>query len=180
MIKSLQEQLISAGLIDKKKAKKIKIEQHKNSRKKRGSSKSQSTRQDFREASRKSAERDRELNRQRRIKDEQKAVAAQTRQIVQAGRLPREEGGDDTAFNFSVQGKVKKIYVSKETRERIIAGKLAIVEVDRQYDLVPSNLVEKLRKRSETCVVFHNDTQTGDEPAVDDYSEYRIPDDLIW
>jgi len=179
MIKSIQEQLVSAGLIDKKKAKKLKTEQHKLSRKNRGSAVPQNTREDFREASRKGAERDRELNRQRQAKNEQKAVAAQIRQIVHANRLPREEG-DDTLFNFVVQGKVRKIYVNQETRERISTGKLAIVELDGQYDLIPSNLVEKLRKRSETCIVFYNDPQTQDKPAEDDYSDYKVPDDLIW
>ncbi|HXK55516.1 MAG TPA: DUF2058 family protein, partial [Gammaproteobacteria bacterium] len=84
MVKSLQEQLISTGLIDKKKAKKIKTEQQKNSRKNRGSTASRDAGQDFREASRARTERDRELNRQRQIQNERKAVAAQIRQIVLA------------------------------------------------------------------------------------------------
>jgi hypothetical protein len=179
MIKSLQEQLVSAGLIDKKKAKKIKADQNKSNRKKRGPAAPQSTGQTFREASKESAERDRELNRQRQVLSEQKAIAAQIRQIVQANRLPREADGD-VAFNFVDQGKVKKIYVDQETRERISSGKLAIVTVDKQYDLVPSSLVEKLRKRSETCVVFHNESQTSEKSAGDDYSEYKVPDDLMW
>ena len=179
MIKSLQEQLVSTGLIDKKKAKKIKTEQQKNSRKQRGSATPQNTRQDFIEASRENAERDRELNRQRQAQNEQKAVAAQIRQIVQTNRLPREESCD-IAFNFVVQGKVKKIYVNQETRDRISAGKLAIVEVDKQYDLVPSNLVEKLRRRSAACVVFHSDAQVKDEPVEDDYANFKVPDDLMW
>lgn len=179
MIKSLQEQLVSTGLIDKKKANKIKAEQHKSSRKQRGSATPQNTRQDFIEASRENAERDRELNRQRQVQNEQKAVAAQIRQIVQANRLPREDAGDIT-FNFVVQGKVKKIYVNQETRDRISTGKLAIVEVDKQYDLVSSSLVEKLRRRSATCVVFHNDAKAKDEPVEDEYANYKVPDDLMW
>lgn len=116
MVKSLQEQLISTGLIDKKKAKKIKTEQQKNSRKNRGSTASRDAGQDFREESRARTERDRELNRQRQIQNERKAVAAQIRQIVLANRLPREEGNDAEAYHFIVRGKVKK-FMSGGRRE---------------------------------------------------------------
>jgi uncharacterized protein len=179
MAKSLQEQLISSGLINKKKAKQIRAEQHKSGRQKRGSAVPKNTRQELGEPFRDSTERDRELNRQRQAKSERKALAAQIRQMVQANRLPPEEDGD-TTFNFVVQGKVKKIHVSQTTRNRISSGTLAIVEVDRRYNLVPSSLVEKLRKRSETCVVFHNEPRTGDEMADDDYPEHKVPDDLVW
>ena len=180
MAKSLQEQLISTGLIDKKKANKIKTEQLKKSRKQRASAAPKNTtRQDMQKASRESAERDKELNRRRQVEREQKAVAAQIMQLVQANRLPKEEGAD-IAFNFVVQGKVKKIYVDQQTRDRIGAGKLAIVEVNGQYDLVSANLIEKLRQRSTTCVVFHNDPQTKEEPMEEEYANHKVPDDLIW
>jgi len=179
MAKSLQDQLITAGLIDKKKANKIKTEQRKDSRKKRGTAIPQDNQQQHRETSRKRAERDRALNRQRQEKAQEKAVTAQVRQLVQANRVARDEGGD-IAFNFVSKGKVRKIYVDRETRDRISAGKLAIVSVDSQYDLVPSSLVDKLRQRSETCVVFHNDLHAKEESLDDDYSEHKVPDDLIW
>ncbi|MCP4286772.1 MAG: DUF2058 domain-containing protein [Gammaproteobacteria bacterium] len=181
MAKSLQEQMISAGLIDKKKARKIKTDQQKSNRKQRqrGSAPAQSTEQKLNEASKVRAKLDRDLNLQRQMRNEQNAVAAQIRQMVQANRLPKEKDGE-AVFNFVVLGKVKKIYVSQETRERISSGKLAIVKVDRQFDLIPSNLVEKLRKRSETCVVFHNDPQKADENAEADYPEHKVPDDLMW
>jgi len=180
MVKSLQEQLISTGLIDKNKAKKIKTEQQKNSRKNRGSTASRDAGQDFREASRARTERDRELNRQRQIQNERKAVAAQIRQIVLANRLPREEGNDAEAYHFIVRGKVKKIYVGRQTREQISAGKLAIVEMDGKYDLLPSQWVEKLRARNDGCVVVYNDPETVETPVDEAYCGYRIPDDLMW
>lgn len=179
MIKSLQDQLISTGLIDKKKAKKITAEQHKNKRKQRGSVAPQHTQKVSHEASNANTQRDKELNRQRQAQSEQKAIAAQIRQIVHANRLPREEDGD-IAFNFVVRGKVKKIHVSQETRDRLSSGKLAIVEVDLLYDLVPSTLVEKLRRRNEACVVFLNHPQKRESPGEDDYADYQVPDDLVW
>ena len=180
MIKSLQEQLISSGLIDKKKANKIYSEQRKANRKNHGPAAfEKNAGENLSKASRADAERYRELNRQLQMRSEQKAVAAQIRQIVQANRLPKEEGGD-TTFNFAVRGKVKKIYTDRDTRERICTGNLAIVEVDGKYELIPSNLVEKLRARNENCIVFFNNPETDAEPAEDGYSDYKIPDNLIW
>lgn len=178
MTKSLQEQLISIGLIDKKKAKKITNEQYKNSRKQRCSPAQQTPAENQATTSRLNAERDRELNRKRQLRNEQKAVEAQVRQIVHANRLPKEEG--EIAFNFVVKGKVKKIHISKETRDRISTGKLAIVEVGGQYELIPSSQVEKLLQRNAECVVFYNDPLVKEESVEDDYANHKIPDDLIW
>lgn len=178
MIKSLQEQLISSGLIDKKRAKKITTEQSKNSRKQNRPPVQQSPREYLTAESVTNAKRDRELNRQRQLQVEEKAVAAQIRQIVQSNRLPKEEG--EFSFNFVVEGKVKKILVNKDTRARISAGKLAIVEVDDQYELIPSSQVERLLQRSAKCVVFYNDPERNETPVEDDYADHKIPDDLIW
>ena len=94
MIKSLQEQLISSGLIDKKRAKMIQTEQQKSNRKERRSGLPQDSQLAFQKASKECAERDKALNRQRQLLSEQKAVAAQISQLVQAIRLPKEVDGD--------------------------------------------------------------------------------------
>ncbi|MCB1762245.1 MAG: DUF2058 domain-containing protein [Gammaproteobacteria bacterium] len=179
MIKSLQEQLISSGLVDKKRAKRIQTEQQKSNRKERRSGLPQDSQLAFQKASKERAERDKELNRQRQLLSEQKAVAAQISQLVQANRLPKEVDGD-SVFNFVVKGKIKKIRVHPNTREQIGAGKLAIVSCDGEYSLVPASLVQKLRQRSETCVVFYNDPEVKDITENDEYPEYKVPDDLMW
>lgn len=151
MNKSLQDQLINSGLIDRKKARKITADQQKNRRKLRGSVASQNIQTLDNEAANANAQRDRELNRQRQEQSERKAIAAQIRQIVHANRLPREQEGDAT-FNFVVRGKVKRINLSEETRKRISTGGLAIVEVDSRYDLVPSGVAENYGKEMQRAL----------------------------
>ena len=179
MNKSLQDQLINSGLIDRKKARKITADQQKNRRKLRGSVASQNIQTLDNEAANANAQRDRELNRQRQEQSERKAIAAQIRQIVHANRLPREQEGDAT-FNFVVRGKVKRINLSEETRKRISTGGLAIVEVDSRYDLVPSGVAEKLWERDAACVVFYNDPNKRATPVEDGYADFQVPDDLVW
>jgi len=176
---SLFEQLKKSGLVDEKKAKKAKRDQHK----KRTSNKGAASRVD--EATRlaekarlEKVERDRQLNQRNKEQVEQKAIAAQVRQLIETNRVDRGDG--DVAYHFTDANVVRQVYVSDQVRTHLVAGRLAIVRLGDGYELVPAPVAEKIRQRDAQSVVL---SETSAEPEVaedDPYADYKIPDDLMW
>jgi uncharacterized protein YaiL (DUF2058 family) len=123
-------------------------------------------------------ERDRELNQLRQQQDEQKQLAAQIKQIIELNRLPKDENG--TAYNFTDNNKVKQLYVSETMRDQIANGRLAIVKLDQQYEVIPAEAARKIQDRDASSVIVLNEPDKTAEAVDDPYAEYKIPDDLIW
>lgn len=182
MAKSLQDQLLNLGLVDENRVKKARNDKHKQNTQK-GKNKPGTVDEhklQAQKAQAEKAERDRQLNQQRKEEAERQAVAAQIKQLIEAHRQPKNDG--DVAYNFIDNSKVKRIFVSEATREQIAHGKLAIVRLNKQYEIVPSEIAEKIRIRNEKSVVFYNDPQqsASKDGGEDPYADYKIPDDLIW
>jgi len=177
---SLQDQLLKAGLVDTEKAKKISRDKRKQDKQRRHSKATpvdESRRRVQQEIAAK-AERDRELNLRRREQAERNAVMAQVRQLVEGNRQPK--GGDDLAYNFVDGTKIKRLYVSAAVHKRIATGKLAIVRLGQQYELVTPEIAEKIRNRDENSLVFCYDPKRDAGDQADPYADHPIPDDLIW
>lgn len=178
---ALRDQLLKAGLVNEKQVKKAQKEKLRENRQVQG----KTTAVDASKAERDAAllakaERDRELNRERHEEQERKARTAQVRQLVEAHRLPHEAG--EIRFNFVDGGKVKSLYVSDATRSRLARGRLAIIRLEGQHELVEADIAEKIAGRDASAVVLLNpqgstaETGNPDDP----YAAYAIPDDLTW
>ena len=179
MANSLQDQLLKAGLVDKKKLKQVtqaKKKQGKQQRKSKEVAVDESKLQAQLSLAEK-AERGRELNRQRVEQAEQKAITAQIKQLIEMNRLKKGEG--DVAYNFVDGKKIKKLFVTAKQQDQLVRGLLAIVKLDDQYEIVPSPVAEKIRLRNDSCVILCNEVQQNDEDD-DYYADYKIPDDLMW
>lgn len=181
---SLQDQLLKAGLVDAKKAKqadKAKRKQKKVARKTKEELVDE-TKVQAQQARAEKAERDRQLNQKRNEEAEQKAIAAQIKQLIELNRLDKNQG--DIAYNFTDNKKIKKIYVSGALQDQLMKGLLAIVKLDVagtiQYEIVPAVVAEKIALRDENCVVLVNEKSTETLEEDDPYADYQIPDDLMW
>ncbi len=181
---ALRDQLLKAGLVDEKQAKKAAKEKHKEILRQQGQGKKTSVDEDKLRAQRaqtEKAERDRLLNQQRQEQLEKKAMAAQIRQLVEQNRQPK--GESDTPYNFVDQGKIKRLYVADATRQAIVLGRLAIVRMEGEYELVPAEVAEKIRARDPGSVVLLNERQhqpTAETATEDPYAKFQVPDDLMW
>lgn len=180
MANALQEQLLKAGLVNEKQLKKARKEKRKSEN---SACSQQGTAENPEQMLRRQAEeksrRDRELNRQRTEAAAQKELTAQIRQLVMAHRVPAGEG--EQPYRFVDGGKVKQIYASEVVRTHIIRGRLAIVQSDAKYELVPSEVAERIRARSPSQVVLWNSPEATPSAQQDDeYSAYQVPDDLMW
>jgi uncharacterized protein len=177
MMNSLQDQLLKAGLVDKSKANKAGKERRKNARQKRGDKKSSVSPEERQRQLEKTA-RDRELNQRRDDARKQREIAAQVKQLVENHRHLRCNNEDDRPFYFDNKGKVKQMYVSAETHKLITSRKLTIVNCNGVFELVPTEIAEKIRQRNPGLIIDLPEEQPTS--ANDPYADYQVPDDLMW
>ncbi|MBU1330023.1 MAG: DUF2058 domain-containing protein [Gammaproteobacteria bacterium] len=179
MALSLRDQLLKAGLVNEKQAKQVGKQQQKQQRlvKKGQAEIDDSARQAAAQAQAEKAARDQELNRQQQEKAEQKARAAQVRQLIEASRLPKLTSDD--YYNFVDDKKVKRLPVNAMLRDKLSRGSLAIVRHGGGYEVIPREAALKIQERDPQRVVLLN-TPTEAPDADDPYAAYQIPDDLMW
>ncbi len=178
----LKDQLLKAGLVNEKQAKKAQLEKRKEIRQQQGapSSAAEQAKQQALQAKAEKAERDRQINLQLKEEAEKKSLAAQVRQLIETHRQPKGEG--EAPYNFADGSTVKKLYLSNKARSLIADGRLAIVKLDQQYELVSAEIADRIRQRDASYIVLQNLAQPAPSPdqAEDPYSAYQVPDDLIW
>lgn len=176
---SLRDQLLKAGLVNQKQAKQVSKEKQKEQRLvHKGQAQADDTqKRAAQEAMAEKARRDQELNRQQQEKVEQKARAAQVKQLIEVSRLPKLTTED--YYNFVDDKKVKRISVNALVRNKLSSGSLAIVHHGGGYEIIPREAALKIQERDPRRVVLLN-TPTEAPDADDPYAAYQVPDDLMW
>lgn len=179
MNKSLQDQLLGAGLIDKKKAKAMAKSARKEAKQNRGKV-DEVKDEALKKAQEEKKQRDRELNLKIKAEQEKKAIQAQIKQLVERHRIRDRKG--DLEYNFKDGKTIKKLMLKKKLHEEVSYGSLSIVKVEQSYDLVPRVVAEKIREREASRVLVDNyQLKNNNEPDENDpYADYVIPDDLMW
>lgn len=185
MTKSLQDQLLGAGLVDSKKAKKISKESRKAKNEKRRSKDNSLTESQIsaKIAQEEKLVRDRALNQKRQQEAHKKAIAAQIHQLVQHYKVSRSKG--EQSYNFTDNKRVKKILVDNITYQEIVRGRLCIVRDGDNYEIIPKPIADKVSERDTSVVIVYNQKQNEASASVKDeddeyYAQFEIPDDLVW
>lgn len=189
MALSLQEQLLKAGLTDKKKAKQVRQQKNKQAKDQKNHNVVQTN--EAKLVAEKLIEakkaKDRELNQKTKQEAEKKALVAQIKQLIEANKQPKFAGGrreEEVVCNFTDGTLIKRMYVSPTTQKQISQGKLAVVKLNEGYELVPMPVANKIAQRDETCVVYRADNISDEDQKSSEendwYAEYDIPDDLNW
>ncbi|QBM16668.1 hypothetical protein MARI_07590 [Marinobacter sp. JH2] len=176
---SLQDQLLKAGLADEKKARTIRSEKRKQRKQQpKGATQVNEVEERARQARQEQAERDRQLNLEHQKEANKKAIQAQIRQLVETNRLDRSRG--ETSYQFVHERKIKKIFVDDQMVDQLSRGRLAVVFVNDEYELVAEAVARKIMERDESAVVVLHDRTAEDQGDDDPYAGYEIPDDLMW
>ena len=185
MAGSLSDQLLKAGLVDQKKAKKARQEVRKNRKQVR---QGKAARPDEKlgesiDAQRQAkAERDRQLNRERDEQAQRLASANEVKQLIRGNLVAREPG--DVRFNFQDGSAIRSLHLSPSQRDALVAGALALVALDEGFELVPGSVAARLSERQPDAIKFWSgaDSEEPDSPtdADDPYAGYEVPDDLQW
>ena len=176
---SLKDQLLNAGLVDKKKAKQLKQELRKEAKvRQKGQTPLDDNKEQVKRNLVEKAERDRQLNKQQQEVVERKAIQAQISQLIKMNRIKRESG--DIAYQFTDGTRIKKIYVTEQLQNDLVNGRLAIAKLGNEFELLPSSAAEKIRQRDPQVIVLLNTYEVTGVDEDDPYAEYQIPDDLMW
>jgi len=176
---SLQDQLLQSGLINDKKAKKLKQEKRKQAKQQpKGSVQVNEAREQAKRQLADKAERARQFNLKAKAVAEEKAIHAQIVQLITVNRIARNSG--ELPYQFSDGKKIKKIFVTSVLSEQLSKGKIAIAKLGERYELVPVAVADKISQRSENIIVLRNDTPSAEIDEDDPYADYQIPDDLMW
>ncbi|MCG7588727.1 DUF2058 domain-containing protein [Photobacterium sp. OFAV2-7] len=169
---TLQEQMLKAGLVDKKKLKKA----GKSSKKSRTQAKEAKAAVEANRAAQ--LAQDQELNRKKQAEAEKKAIASQVKQLIEMNKIECNDG--EIGYNFTDGTLVKKIYVDKSIQDQLVSGRLAIARYLDSYAIVPGVVADKISQRDEESIIVNN---TADEQEMDEddpYADFKIPDDLMW
>lgn len=184
MALSLQEQLLKAGLADKKKAKKIKQEKHKQVKAKQRNN--QEIENEAKNAAKAALaakqDKDRMLSEKQREERMRKEIIAQVVNLIKVNAQTRRRG--DLVLNFTDNNLVKRMYVDQKMHKLVTQGRLSIVSCEPDvYELVPTPVADKIKERVPESVVYQATEVPEDKASSEDndwYADYDIPDDLVW
>lgn len=182
MAKSLQDQLLGAGLVDKKKAKNI-AKEKRNKRKQtpKGTTVENESQARIAKQQQEKVERDRELNKKLKEEQDRKAIKAQINQLVKLNQIERDVRNEEEFFQFAVDKKIKKIFVSTEQKEGLAKGRLAIAMLDNDFYVIPASVASKILERDESnTIVYQYDGKPQALEEDDPYKDFVVPDDLMW
>ncbi len=176
---SLQDQLLKSGLANNNQAKKIRTEKRKQSKKQQKNKVEviDEAKLLVQEAKAKQIEKDKLLNEKKNQIAEKKQITNQINQFIELNKLAKDDNG--SAYQFTDNNKVKSIVVSEDIRNKIIAGRLAIVKSGVHYEVVAAKVAEKIQQRNNNVVIVLF-AEKPDKEIDDDYQDYEIPDDLMW
>ncbi len=150
MSNPFQDQLLKAGLVNKKQVKKAKHEKRVDRKKNKGTSPPVTNNKAQQEHAAQ-AKRNKELNKQRAKETQQREKVAQVKQLIKDNRLKKDDRGE--AYNFVDQNKIKRIYIAAEMAEQLSRGLLAIVMLAGSYEVVPAKVAKQIASRDAEAVV---------------------------
>ena len=176
---SLQDQLLKAGIVDKKKAKKIKLTKHSQAKKQpKGHVHIDENKVLAEKALAERIAKDKAMNKEKQEKAEQKAIQAQIIQLIKSNAIDCKKG--ELSYQFTDGKVIAKIYVTEQLKKQLSNGIIAIAKLNESYEMVPAVVAEKISQRDSAIIVLLNDNVKTEIDEDDPYADYQIPDDLMW
>ncbi len=178
MVKNaLQAQLLKAGLVDNKKAKKLSKQAVHEQR--TGQSNEAELKAKIAQDQQEKLARDQALDLEKKRLLQGKELKAAIVQMINQHKI-RDTNGE-VSYQFIDDNKVKKIYLNQQIYNALVAGSLIIAKEAESYAILPKALAERINDKMEGFIIVNNsekNEQTTDEE--DPYAAYVIPDDLMW
>lgn len=148
-----QDQLLKAGLVNKKQVNKAKQESRISKKQNKHSNTTDATSK-IKQKLATEKKRNQELNRQLSEEKKQRELLAQVKQLIEQNRLDKDDRGE--AYNFVDENKIKRIYVSDEIADQLSRGQAAIVKLGINYEVVPVKVARQIASRDKnTILVLH-------------------------
>jgi hypothetical protein len=181
---SLQEQLLKAGLSTKQKARQANTDNRKKNKKKRSgvaveSSLQEQIKQDRIQIQQDKVNKDNALNAKKQQMLAEKENKLRISQILSHHQITDVHG--EIEYNYTVNTKVKKLYLNAVTHKALINGRLALCGQDEKSYIVTSETAAKLAELDANVLLLQNEKRVeSTDPDEDPYADFQIPDDLMW
>lgn len=177
MVKNaLQAQLLKAGLVDNKKAKKLsKQAVHE---KRTGDGNEAEIKANIEKAKQEKLAKDHAIEQEKKAILQEKELKAAIMQMIQQHKIRDTDG--EISYQF-IDEKIKKIYLNQQIYNALVAGSLVIARDNESYAILPKALADRINAKMEGFIIVNNsekNEKTTDEE--DPYAAYVIPDDLMW
>ena len=177
MVKNaLQAQLLKAGLVDNKKAKKLSKQALHEQR--TGESKDAEVKAKIAQAQQEKLAKDQAIEQEKKAALQEKELKAAIMQMIHQYKIRDTDG--EVVYQF-LDGKIKKVYINQQIYNALVAGSLVIAKENDSYAFLPKALAERINLKMEGFIIVNNaekNEATTDEE--DPYAAYVIPDDLMW
>lgn len=179
MVKNaLQAQLLKAGLVDNKKAKKLsKQAQHEQ---RTGQGNEAELQAKIAKDHQEKVARDQALNEEKQRLLDEKALKAAVIQMIGQHKIKDTDG--ESVYQFIDDGKIKKLYINQQIYNALVAGSLVIAKDLESYAFLPKALADRINEKMLGFIIVNN-TETANNDVTDEedpYAAYVIPDDLMW
>ncbi len=178
MVKNaLQAQLLKAGLVDNKKAKKLsKQAVHE---KRTGDSNDAEIKAKIEQDKQAKLAKDQAIELEKKAILQEKELNAAIVQMISQHKICDTDG--DVSYQFIDETKIKKVYINQQIYNALVAGSLVIAKDGESYAFLPKALADRINSKLEGFIIVNNSEKneaTTDEE--DPYAAYVIPDDLMW
>ena len=178
MVKNaLQAQLLKAGLVDNKKAKKLsKQAVHE---KRTGDSNDAEIKAKIEQDKQAKLAKDQAIELEKKAILQEKELNAAIMQMISQHKIRDTDG--DVSYQFIDETKIKKVYINQQIYNALVAGSLVIAKDCESYSFLPKALADRINSKLEGFIIVNNSEKneaTTDEE--DPYAAYVIPDDLMW
>ena len=115
------------------------------------------------------------------LSPEERALRDKVHGMIRDNSESREEG--ETAYHFVKGSRIKRIYVTESQRDRLSSNELTVAAMKGKHFLIPMTIANQIKELIPGYYIAMGsvDTKDTDEGAIDDeYSDYQVPDDLMW
>lgn len=178
MVKNaLQAQLLKAGLVDNKKAKKLSKQAVHEQR--TGQSNEAELKAKIAQDMQEKLAKDQALDLEKKRLLQGKELKAAIIQMINQHKIRDIDG--EVSYQFIDESKIKKIYLNQQIYNALVSGSLVIAKESEGYAVLPKALADRINDKMEGFIIVNNsekNEQITDEE--DPYAAYVIPDDLMW
>ncbi|AXY56741.1 DUF2058 domain-containing protein [Acinetobacter chinensis] len=178
MVKNaLAAQLLKAGLVDNKKAKKLsKQAQHEQ---RTGQSNEADLKAKIAQDQQEKQAKDQALDLEKKKALHEKELKAAIVQMINQHKI-RETNGDST-YQFIDEDKIKKVYINQQIYNALVSGSLVIAKDKESYSFLPKALADRINEKMQGFIIVNNSEKNEAVTDEEDpYAAYVIPDDLMW
>lgn len=178
MVKNaLQAQLLKAGLVDNKKAKKLSKQAVHEQR--TGQSNEAELKAKIEKDQQEKLAKDQALSLEKKRVLDEKTVQANVIQMISHHKIKDTDG--DVSYQFIDESKIKKVYINQQIYNALVSGSLVVAKDHDRYAFLPKALAERINDKMEGFILINNSENNAEVTDEEDpYAAYVIPDDLMW